>query len=103
MDEVIKAEFKRVDDENNRQNHRIDALEASVKQITDLVVNIKALTMSVESLTKEVQKQGKRLEDIERAPLAQLNGAKQTAINTLIGAVIGALAVGLIQMIAVHM
>lgn len=103
MDEVIKAEFKRVDDENNRQNHRIDALEASVKQITDLVVNIKALTLSVESLTKEVQKQGKRLEDIERAPLAQLNGAKQTAINTLIGAVIGALAVGLIQMLATHM
>ena len=100
MEEAVKAEFQRVHDEDNRQNHRLDNLETNVKQLNDLVLSIQRLTLSVESLTKEVQKQGDRLDEIEHAPLESLAGVKQTILNTLVGVIIGALAVGLIQMIA---
>lgn len=100
MDEIIKAELDRIHDEDSRQNHRLSELEETVKQLNDLVLSIQRLTMSVESLAKDVQKQGQKLEHIERAPLERISSAKQTALNTVIGIVIGALAVGLIAMIS---
>lgn len=102
MDETIKAELSRIHDEDNRQNRRLDNLEVTVKELNELVLTIQRLTMSVESLTKEVQRQGERLETIEHAPLDRLNGARQTVINTIVCIIIGALSVGLIQMIAAN-
>ena len=68
MDEAIKSEFQRLHDEEGRQNHRLSDLEQAVKELSDLVLNIQRLTISVESLTKEVQRQGERLEVIEQKP-----------------------------------
>ena len=103
MEEAIKAELQRIHDEDDRQNHRLNNLESTVKELNELVLTIQRLTMSVESLTKEVQRQGNRLESIENAPLERMNSAKQTAINTITGIIIGALAAGLLQMIVGHM
>lgn len=99
MEEAIKAELQRIHDEDDRQNHRLNNLESTVKELNELVLTIQRLTMSVESLTKEVQRQGSRLESIENAPLERMNSARQTAINTITGIIIGALAAGLLQMI----
>lgn len=103
MDEIIKAELDRIRDEDDRQNHRLNNLETTVKELNELVLSMQRLTISVESLTKEVQRQGERLEAIEKAPLARINSARQTAINTITGIIIGALAAGLLQMIVGHM
>lgn len=43
MDEAVKAELARLRDEDNRQNHRIDDLEQSVKGIQDLTISVHAL------------------------------------------------------------
>lgn len=102
MDDIIKAELDRIHDEDSRQNHRISTLEEAVKQFNDLVMSIQRLTIAVESLAKDVQKQGQRLEAIERAPLDRISSAKQTALNTVIGIVIGALAAGLIGLLSQH-
>lgn len=99
MEEAIKAELQRIHDEDDRQNHRLNNLESTVKELNELVLTIQRLTMSVESLTKEVQRQGNHLESIENAPLERMNSARQTAINTITGIIIGALAAGLLQMI----
>ena len=100
MDDVIKVELERIHDEDLRQNKRLNELETTVKQLNDIVISIQRLTMSVESLAKDVHKQGERLESIEQAPVERINSVKQTIITTITGIVIGALAVGLLQMIA---
>lgn len=100
MDEAMKAELGRIHDEDQRQNKRISELEDTVKQLSDILLSLQRLTLSVESLAKDVHKQGQRLEAIEKAPVERINSVKQTIITTVTGIVIGALAVGLIQMIA---
>lgn len=56
---------RRIDEENRRQNHRIEALEATVRQISDLTVTVKELATNMKNMMEEQQKQGKRLETIE--------------------------------------
>lgn len=73
MDEYItRAEYderqKRIDDENRRQNHRIDKLEKIADQLTDMAASIKAMVVTMQSMQKEQERQGERLDDIERKP-----------------------------------
>ena len=46
-DYITRLEFeergKRIDDENNRQNHRIDRLEKMSDQLTEMAASIKAI------------------------------------------------------------
>ena len=70
MDEYItRAEHTefcaRLDAENNRQNRRIEILEGTTKQISELVTSVQKLAMSVESMVKEQSRQGERLETLE--------------------------------------
>ena len=56
---------KRMEEENNRQNHRLGKLEDTVEQIHALTASVQKLAISVESMVKEQEQQGKRLETIE--------------------------------------
>ena len=103
MDEIVKSELERIHDEDKRQNHRLDNLEAAVKEQGDLILSIQRLTLSLETLTKTVERQGQDIKQMKEAPLSRIDSARQTAINTIIGIVIGAMAAGLIQMIANNM
>ena len=62
MDEVVKAELARLRDEDNRQNHRIDDLEQSVKAIQDLTISVHALAQDMRQMLTELKDQGSRLE-----------------------------------------
>ena len=66
---VSRAEVKeienRLDAENERQNHRLNALEETVKQIHALTVSVEKLAVSVERMTKEQAGQNERLKAIE--------------------------------------
>lgn len=65
----LHEEFvRRMEDENHRQNKRIDKCEESIRQIGEIVRSIDRLTTSVESLANDIQKQGARLEAIEKEP-----------------------------------
>ncbi len=70
MDEYIThaehAEFcARLDAENNRQNRRIEILEGTTKQISELTTSVQKLAMPVENMVKEQGRQGDRLEALE--------------------------------------
>jgi hypothetical protein len=58
----------RMDEEHNRQNHRIHTLEESVKDISSLTTSVASLAKSVEQMAKSQEKQGKRLEALEQKP-----------------------------------
>lgn len=61
----FEAETKRLDAENDRQNHRIDALEETVKEIHALTASIEKLTVSVQTMAKAQAEQSERLKAIE--------------------------------------
>ena len=56
---------KRQDEENKRQNRRIDALEVTVREIGSLTTSVAKLAASMESMLREQEKQGERLEALE--------------------------------------
>ena len=68
-DTITRHEFEavtqRFDAENDRQNHRIDALEETVKEIHKLTANIEKLTISVQSMAQAQAEYGERLKAIE--------------------------------------
>lgn len=56
---------KRIEEENHRQNKRIEELEENAKQISAMVASIEKLAANMEHMAKEQEKQGKRLETLE--------------------------------------
>lgn len=103
MDEVVKAEIQRLHDENERQNHRLSEVEQTIKQLNELVLSVQRISLSVESLTKEVQKQGQRLEVIEQKPAQNWNTMTRTIFTTVVSAIAGGLAVWIVQGLALNM
>ena len=90
MDEYITraehAEFcARLDAENNRQNRRIEILEGTTKQISEL-------TTSVENMVKEQGRQGDRLEALENRDGEMWRKVTGYVLTTIIGIAIGFLA-----------
>lgn len=70
MDEFITKDVheefaKRVEEENNRQNHRIQVLEDALTKITQLVTAVEKLATNMEHMSKEQETQGSRLQALE--------------------------------------
>lgn len=68
-DAITRHEFEavtqRFDAENDRQNHRIDALEETVKEIHKLTAAVERLAASVQNMVDEQRKHSQRLETLE--------------------------------------
>lgn len=56
---------RRMEEENERQNHRIKDLEGSISQINDLTRAIDRLALSVKSMCEVQKAQGDRLSSLE--------------------------------------
>lgn len=118
MDEAIKVEFQRIHDEDNRQNHRLDALERLVTEIQSLTVSIHELAKDMQQMLHEQQAQGKkldkqderleeqgeRLDKLEQAPAKKAEKIQeriaQKVIDTAVGLIAGALVTGAVIMAA---
>lgn len=59
-------EFRRhIEEENKRQDRRLELLEHTVQQISDLTTSVEKLAVSMEGMLREQEKQGTRLETLE--------------------------------------
>jgi len=56
---------RRLEEENKRQDKRIELLEESVHEMGALTTSVERLATSIENMVKEQEKQGKRLEVLE--------------------------------------
>lgn len=56
---------KRMEEANNRQDKRIELLEEGLQKQTTLLASIEKLAVNMETMQKELTKQGKRLEVLE--------------------------------------
>lgn len=86
---AVHDEFaRRVDEENNRQNKRIEIIEVKQSQISELVVSVKVLAANVENIAKEINEQGLRLKEIEGKPAKRWEQLIGYVISALVTAAI---------------
>lgn len=79
---------KRIDEENHRQNRRIEILEESVRQIGGLTASVERLASSMENMVKEQEKQGERLGVLERRDGEKWRKVVDHIITAIAGAVV---------------
>lgn len=99
-DEEIAVKLEGHDHEIGSLKHRMEEQEEQNKVIQDLVMSVQKLALTMEAMLKEQSMQGERLKKLEDEPAERWNSAKKTAFTTIISVVAGALATGLIFMIA---
>ncbi len=84
----MEAENQRLEDENNRQNRRLEVLEENVKEISTLATSVEKLATNMEGMLKEQEKQGKRLETLESRDGEMWRKVTTHVITCLVGAVL---------------
>lgn len=90
MDEYLTIkvhdEFaKRIEAEEQRQNHRLGALEDTMRQLTDLTVAVKEMAVSLSAMKDTLEAQGKRLEEIEKEPGQNWKKAVWLVVAAVVG------------------
>lgn len=95
--EVHKEFEKRVEEENDRQNHRLESLETGLKEVNKIAGSVERLVTQIETLTKEISKQGERLEEIEKKPAKRWDVVITGALSAIVGALMAALMSGMIR------
>lgn len=103
MDGEIRAELERIHDEDDRQNKRLDILEASAAAQQSIAMSVQKLAINMEHMIEEQKNQGSRLDKIESQPAEAWSSMKKTIFNTLVGAGVGVLASALIYLLAQYL
>ena len=84
--EVHNEFARRIEDEENRQNHRLSDLETTVKQIHELTASVREMAANIGMMTKELSKQGERLEAIEKEPAQKWKQASWIVLSVILTA-----------------
>ena len=92
VEDTIYKLQKRIEDENHRQNKRIEVLEKITQQINSLTVSVEKLAQSIELMVSEQKQQGKRLETLESRDGDMWRTAVKYVLTTALGLVLGAAA-----------
>ena len=85
----MEAENQRLEDENKRQNHRLEALEDTVKQVAAISTSVEKLALNMENMLKEQVNQGKRLETLESRDGEMWRKVVGYVITAVVGIVVG--------------
>lgn len=83
---------KRIEDEQHRQNRRIELLEESVKQNTALTISVEKLANNMKNMANEQIKQGERLEALEGRDGEMWRTVVKYVLTAALGLVIGLVA-----------
>jgi hypothetical protein len=90
---AVHEEFaKRVEEENDRQNKRITALETALNQIVNLVSSVERLATNMEHMAKEQQEQGERLKILENKDGEMWRKIVSYTITAILSIILGFLA-----------
>ena len=94
MDEPISRteheEFsRRMEDWNRRQDKRLELLEDNVREIGTLTASVEKLALSVQSMVKEQERQGKRLETLEGRDGAKWRKFVGYVASALVAGIVG--------------
>ena len=110
--DVIEIEHRitEVEQRGRSNTHRLDRLEPIVEEIhtmsktmVQLVEEVKHTNETVSSLDEKVDRIDSRVDDMEREPAEDVKKYKHTAVTAVISTVAGALATGLLILIAQYL
>ena len=85
----MESENKRLEEENDRQNHRLNALERTVEQVAAINTSVEKLAVSMENMLKEQVSQGKRLETLESRDGEMWRKVVGYVITAIAGIIVG--------------
>lgn len=85
----MESENKRLEEENDRQNHRLNTLEETVKQIAAISTSVEKLALNMENMLKEQVNQGKRLETLESRDGEMWRKVVGYVVTAVVGIVVG--------------
>lgn len=80
---------KRLEEENKRQDKRIELLEENVREMSKLTTSVEKLATNMGSMVKEQEKQGKRLEALESRDGEMWRKVVGYIITAVVGIVVG--------------
>lgn len=98
--EEIAVKLEGHDHEIGSLKHRMEEQEEQSKTIQELVLSVKELALNMQAMLREQAAQGERLAKLEAEPAEQWSSMKRTIFNTMVGAMAGAVATGLIYIMA---
>lgn len=91
----VHNEFaKRIDEENDRQNHRLSELEKNFANVNALAISTEKLAVNMETMAKEIARQGAKLNDLELKPAKRWDLVITTLISAVVGTLIGFISSG---------
>lgn len=61
--DVFEEHTKRMEEEDNRQNHRITKLELAIESISSIATSVERLATNMEHMVREQARQGENLND----------------------------------------
>ncbi len=99
-DEEIAVKITALEHETKSAKHRLDDLELQNQAIQDLALGVKELTINMGTMLSEQKKQGEDIEKLKAEPAERWSSMKKTVFNTIVGAMAGAVATGLIYIMA---
>ncbi|MGI5896091.1 MAG: hypothetical protein ACOX6U_03945 [Oscillospiraceae bacterium] len=79
---------------------RIDELEKKVDTIQELTISVNKLAINMEQMLNEQKKQREDIDALKSEPGDRWNSMKRTAFTAVISTISGALAVGLVTLLA---
>ena len=80
---------RRIEDWERRQDKRLELLEENVREIGALTTSVEKLAQSVESMVKEQERQGKRLEALENRDGEKWRKLMGYALSALVSGFVG--------------
>ena len=80
---------KRIEEENHRQNRRIELLEKSVQNINDLAMSVRELATNMKNMSEELRSQGEKLETLESRDGEMWRKVTGYIITAVVGIVVG--------------
>jgi uncharacterized protein YoxC len=91
-DAVTRPEYEeykqRIEEEDVRQNRRIELLEEQTKQINNLTISVEKLAQSVKAMAESQEAYSKRLETLEGRDGEKWRTVVTHVITLLVGALI---------------
>lgn len=89
---ICDERCKRLEEEDKRQNHRIDLLEDSTREMRAIAISVEKLATTMESMVKEQEKQGERLEALEERDAEKWRKVAGYVGTTILGIILAFIA-----------
>lgn len=99
-DEEIAVKLTALEHEAKSAKHRLDDLEVQNQALQNLAISVRELTINMGNMLQEQKRQGDDIEKLKAEPAERWNSAKKTAFTAIVSTLAGAMAVGLVQMLA---